>query len=98
MVAAVVLFGDPYFNRHDSNVDRGTFSERRGGILGERPQFSGRAVVLSYCHSHDPICQGVASRIGPVPVVDPDRSPSLSTATTPASASPRKQPVWSQHG
>jgi Cutinase len=71
MVAAVVLFGDPYFNRHDKTADRGSYSGRRGGILGQRPIFGEGPLVLSYCHSHDPICQGVGERIGPNVVLDP---------------------------
>jgi hypothetical protein len=71
MLAGVVLFGDTYFNRHDSTADRGSYSGRRGGLFGERPLFQGPASVFSYCHSHDPICQGVGERIGPIPVVDP---------------------------
>lgn len=71
MVVAVVLFGDTYFNRQDKAADRGSYSGRRGGLFGQRPVFGGPALVLSYCHSHDPICQGVGERIGPFPVVDP---------------------------
>jgi hypothetical protein len=71
MVAAVVLFGDPYFNGGDRAVDRGSFSGRRDGFLGKRPAFtSGGALVLSYCHSHDPICQGALYRVGPTRTLD----------------------------
>lgn len=71
MVVGSVLFGDTYFNRHDKAVDRGSYSGRRGGLFGERPIFHGSATVLSFCHSHDPICQGVGERVGPIPVIDP---------------------------
>lgn len=62
-VAAVVLFGDPYFNGRDP-VDRGNPRFRTGtnGGLGERPRFSQKH-VLSYCHSNDPVCQNTANPI-----------------------------------
>lgn len=71
-VAAIVLFGDPYFNGGDRAVDRGSFSGRRDGFLGRRPAFgsTGKTLVLSYCHSHDPICQGVLFRVGPTRTLD----------------------------
>lgn len=72
MVAAVVLFGDPYFNGGDRKVARSSFSGRRDGILGRRPAFkTGDSLVLSYCHSHDPICQGLFFRVGPTRTPDP---------------------------
>ena len=72
-VAAVVLFGDPYFNGGNRAVDRGSFSGRRDGLLGRRPSFgsTGKTLVLSYCHSHDPICQGIFFRLGPIRTLDP---------------------------
>ena len=71
-IAAVVLFGDPYFNGGDRTVDRGSFSGRRDGVLGKRSRFgSGGTLVLSYCHSHDPVCQGVFVRLGPTRTLDP---------------------------
>jgi hypothetical protein len=72
-VAGVVLFGDPYFDGGDRRVDRGSFSGRRDGLLGRRPPFgkTGRTLVLSYCHSHDPICQGLFFRLGPTRTLDP---------------------------
>lgn len=73
VVAAVVLFGDPYFNGGDRRADHGSFSGRRDGLLGRRPPFgaNGRTLVLSYCHSHDPICQGLFFRLGPTRTLDP---------------------------
>jgi len=64
-VVAMVLFGDPYFNGGDRAVDRGSFSGRRDGLLGKRPWFArgGKTLIRSYCHSHDPICQGFFFRI-----------------------------------
>ena len=58
-VLGVALFGDPYFNSKDS-VDRGGFQIGRNGFLGKRPQFSAywKPHTLSYCHLHDPVCQG----------------------------------------
>ena len=55
----VVLFGDPYFNSADP-VDRGGFEHGRNGWLGQRALFSPsvRERMLSYCHAHDPVCQG----------------------------------------
>ena len=72
-ISAVVLFGDPYFNGGDRAVDRGSFSGRRDGLLGRRPSFgnTGQTLVLSYCHSHDPICQGLLVRLGPTRTLDP---------------------------
>ena len=66
MVAAIVLFGDPYFNATNKTVDRGSYSGRRNGLLGTRPTFptNERTLILSYCHSHDPICQGFYYRLG----------------------------------
>jgi hypothetical protein len=63
-VAAVVLFGDPYFNGRDSAVDRGNPRYRTGvnGGLGKRPTFK-VGHVLSYCHSNDPVCQNTANPI-----------------------------------
>jgi hypothetical protein len=60
-VAAVVIFGDPYFNGRDP-VDRGNPRFRKGvnGGLGERPRFT-VLHVLSYCHSNDPVCQNTAN-------------------------------------
>lgn len=71
-VAGVALFGDPYFNPADGVVGRSTYSRSRSGLLGRRSRFgapSGR--VLSYCHAHDPICQGAFSGLLPVPRLDP---------------------------
>lgn len=71
-IAAVVLFGDPYFNGGDRGADRGSFSGRRDGLLGKRTEFDApRTLVLSYCHSHDPICQGFFFRVGPTRTPDP---------------------------
>lgn len=72
-VAAVVLFGDPYFHGGDRQVSRGSFSGRRDGLLGRRPAFgnTGSTLVLSYCHSHDPVCQGLFHRVGPTRTLDP---------------------------
>lgn len=71
-VRAIVLFGDPYFNGGDRTVARGSFSGRRDGLLGKRTAFSSNGpLVLSYCHSHDPICQGLFFRFGPTRTLDP---------------------------
>ena len=95
-IVAVVLFGDPYFNGGDWTVDRGSFSSgRRDGALGKRPVFNaGKTLVLSYCHSHDPICQGF------LPLPQPRRSTrgrsrSTNTSTTRSSRSPSRRPPWS---
>lgn len=71
-VRAMVLFGDPYFNGGDRTVARGSFSGRRDGLLGKRTAFSSNgSLALSYCHSHDPICQGLFFRVGPTRTPDP---------------------------
>jgi hypothetical protein len=62
-IVAVVLFGDPYFNATDRAVDRGHFSGRRNGVLGMRPTFASGPLTLSFCHAHDPICQGFFIRL-----------------------------------
>ena len=58
LVAASVLFGDPYF-RPSSASTRGDFQTNHGGAIGIRSewpsQYSGK--VFSYCHFADPICQ-----------------------------------------
>lgn len=63
-IAGVVLFGDPYFNSRDGAVDAGPFSNSRNGILGTRPALTPTLDrrVFSFCHAHDPICQGVLTR------------------------------------
>jgi hypothetical protein len=59
-VAGVVLFGDPYFNPADKQVDRGTASATVlgfHGLLGKRRLFgNSNAKILSYCEMWDPIC------------------------------------------
>ena len=64
-VAGVVLFGDPYF-RGTSADGQSTYSSRRHGALGQRPEFPpdthGR--VLSYCHGGDLVCQGLPGLTG----------------------------------
>lgn len=61
LVAAVALFGDPYF-RADSFSAR-TGDPSRFGIFGARPEWApdlaGKA--FSYCHARDPIC-GMTTR------------------------------------
>jgi hypothetical protein len=75
-VLGVVLFGDPYFNG-GSRAARGKgFSDGRHGALGRRAEFAARALspslkVLSYCHGHDPICQGPFIKVGGKNVLDP---------------------------
>lgn len=59
-ILGVALFGDPYFNSADTTAARGSFAFGLNGILGTRPPFLG-AHVLSFCHRHDPVCQGIAS-------------------------------------
>lgn len=71
-VAGVALFGDPYFNGGDRIVARSSFSGRRDGLLGRRPAFGAPAGrVLSFCHSHDPICQGLFFRVAFSRTLDP---------------------------
>jgi hypothetical protein len=86
-VDAVILFGDPYFNGGDRKHDSGSFSGRRDGVLGKRPAFNTSALVRSYCHSHDPVCQGFFFRVGPTRTPTSGRSRPSSTRTTRASAS-----------
>ena len=92
MVAAMVLFGDPYFNRQAKKVDRGSYSGRRGGILGERPLFDHKAFILSYCHSHDPICKASASESVRRRFSIRAHSRSVSTRTTPLMENCRQPP------
>lgn len=56
-VAAVALFGDPYFNA-DSWSARGGFDSSLYGIFGARPEWPSSLYghVFSYCHWHDIIC------------------------------------------
>jgi len=56
-VAAVALFGDPYFNA-DSWSARGGFDPSLYGIFGPRPEWPTDLYghVFSYCHWHDVIC------------------------------------------
>ena len=56
-IVAVLLFGDPYFNRNDGRADRGSYDHHRSGALGKRPTFGGDPRVESVCHHHDPVCQ-----------------------------------------
>lgn len=62
-VAAVALFGDPYFNA-DSPSGRGGFDPSLYGIFGPRSEWpsslSGR--IFSYCHWHDYVCN-MSSRV-----------------------------------
>ncbi len=57
LVAAVALFGDPYFNA-DSWSARGGNDPSAYGAFGPRPEWdeSLRGRVFSYCHWHDIIC------------------------------------------
>ena len=43
-----------------------------GTASWKRPTFgsNGHTLILSYCHSHDPICQGVFFRVGPTRTLD----------------------------
>jgi hypothetical protein len=69
-IAAVVLFGDPYFMPTEPNVTAfpGFNPEHRGVLRQFKPAratpigaaYSGR--VLSWCHALDVICQGVHGR------------------------------------
>jgi hypothetical protein len=67
-ILGVVLFGDPKFNSADP-ADRGGGISGLDGALGTRPLYSSApgkqsvGHVLSYCHDHDAVCQGV-SRLG----------------------------------
>src|SRR5262249_39597566 len=65
LVLGVALFGDPYFNSADK-VDRGGFQAGRNGFLGKRHLFSTQwqSRMLSYCHLHDPVCQGPLHNVG----------------------------------
>ena len=71
-IAAVVLFGDPYFIAKEPNVkaerstdSSGTFRRSQTGILrlprrtsvAVEPQYAGR--VFSWCHRRDIVCQGL---------------------------------------
>jgi len=62
-IIGVVLFGDPHFNSRDAGAARGDFERGLDGALGTRPVFAGwlRGRALSYCHKHDPVCQGPLS-------------------------------------
>jgi Cutinase len=62
-VLGAVLFGDPYFNSRDRIADRGDFKRGLDGVLGTRPIFELKGSVLSYCHQHDPVCQGPLSYV-----------------------------------
>jgi hypothetical protein len=65
-IAAVTLFGDPYFSASEPNVlSISSFDPKKSGVLrlirpsGAPPigaAYSGR--VFSWCHEHDFICQG----------------------------------------
>jgi hypothetical protein len=65
-IAAVTLFGDPYFSASEPNVlTLSSFNPSQGGVLrlirpsGAPPigaVYNGR--VFSWCHEHDFICQG----------------------------------------
>jgi len=59
-ILGVALFGDPYFNSLDP-ADRGGFERGRNGWLGKRALFQPflRKHILSYCHAHDLVCQGL---------------------------------------
>jgi hypothetical protein len=77
-VAAVVLFGDPYFSAHESNVhaeppahastrfhprQRGVARQFRfGRVTAIERAYVGK--VFSWCRRHDVICQGVHARNG----------------------------------
>jgi hypothetical protein len=56
-IAAVALFGDPYFNA-DSWSSRGGFDSSEYGVFGPRPEWPSSLYgsVFSYCHWHDIIC------------------------------------------
>jgi hypothetical protein len=64
-VVGVALFGEPYFNNRDAYIDRGDYERGLSGTLGTRPIFDKgrRSHVLSFCHKHDPVCQGPLSFI-----------------------------------
>lgn len=75
-VHGVVLFGDPYFNGGSKAARGREFSSTRHAVLGRRGEFAARAMtppirVHSYCHGHDPICQGPFIRIAGRNVLDP---------------------------
>lgn len=60
-IGAVVLFGDPRFDPHSRALRRGTYSERRHGVLG-LPKHDFPAAfdhVVTYCRDGDLICQGL---------------------------------------
>jgi len=65
-VFAVELFGDPRFNGLDP-AGSGDYDPRRSGVLGTgagnttRPVFAHGAIVQSWCHALDPVCQGLWS-------------------------------------
>ncbi len=57
LVAAVALFGDPYFNA-DSWSARGSYDPSSYGVFGPRGEWDSSLYghVFSYCHWHDIIC------------------------------------------
>lgn len=62
-IFGVVLFGDPLFNP-DSHGVQGDFDPDQVGLLAHpssrlRAAFPDNGRVLSYCHSDDPVCQGI---------------------------------------
>jgi hypothetical protein len=66
-VAAVVLFGDPFFSASEPNVSTlSSFDPHQVGLLRQLPvatpapvavAYSGK--IFSWCHLHDVVCQGI---------------------------------------
>jgi cutinase len=58
LVAAVALFGDPYFNPDDTAADTGGFDPNYYGAFGLRNKFSTvySGPVISYCNAYDHMC------------------------------------------
>jgi len=66
-VAAVVLFGDPYFSATEPNVlTLSNFNPRQDGLLRQLPVSAPPQIaagyggeVFSWCHLRDMVCQGI---------------------------------------
>jgi hypothetical protein len=76
-ILGVALFGDPEF-RGRSVKSLGNYDPSRNGIFAvpPRPEYQPTDNVLSYCHSKDPVCQGLYKLdwfIGPVLSFDIDQ-------------------------
>ena len=59
-VGGLLMFGDPHFTPGDS-FNQGDYEDGYWGALGVRGDeiTDDDTYVLSYCHAHDPVCQGI---------------------------------------